>query len=191
MSQKCGSCGSDFDTSKNSHPVVFCPPCRKLRNLDVCEIITSDRVIYYSDISEAESLLKTMPATLRLDLHHTLDTVDSDFNVFSDSCCISYVGKLTDTRLFARLDIQDRIKTGQIKYGVLIFKRGNSKSPDKGCKFIEPGSKAWFNKIVPVDSGLEPLFIDDSEDHVKSVQSIGIRSIQIFPNDKLTDLIEF
>jgi hypothetical protein len=191
MSQKCGSCGADFDTSKNSHPVVFCPPCRKIRNLDVCEIITSNGIIYCSNINEAESLLSKMPATLRLDLHHTLDTVDSDFNVFADSCCISYVGKLTDTRLFARLDILDRIQTGQIKYGALVFKRGNSKSPDLANKFVEPGSKAWFNKIVPVDSGLEPLFIDDSEDHVKSVSYAGIRSIQIFPNDKLTDLIEF
>ena len=78
---------------------------------------------------------------LRLDLHNTLDTVDPDVNIFADSCCISYVGKVTDTRIFARLDIQDRIKSGQIKYGILIFKRGNVKS-NNYCKFIEDGSKA-------------------------------------------------
>lgn len=192
ITKKCGGCYEEFESSNSSHLVAFCPKCRKLRNTDVCEIITPEGVVIcFQDISLAETMLKSMPATLRLDLHNTLDTLDPDVNVFADSCCISYVGRLTETRLMARADIQDRIKSGQIKYGALVFKRGNAKAEDGGCKFTEPGSKAWFNTVVPVDGDLKPLFIDDSEDHVKSVEFAGTRSIQINPGDSLIDLIEF
>jgi len=192
ITKMCGGCGENFESSADSfHPVVICAACRKVRNTDVCEIITSDLVICFQNIAQAEEMLKTMPATLRLDLHNTLDTVDPDVNVFSDSCCISYVGRLTDTRLFARVDIQNRIKTGQIKYGALVFKRGNPGSEDGGCKFTDPGSKAWFNTIVPCEGDLKPLFVDDSEDHVKSVEFAGVRSVQMNPGDSLRDIIDF
>lgn len=133
---------------------------------------------------EAELFLSTMPAVLRLDLHNTLDTVDPDVNIFPSSCCISFVGRLSQRRLQARLDIQERIDTGQIKYGVLVFMRGK-----RDQVFLEDGSKAWFNRVVPTEEGLAPLFIDDSLDHIMSVQHVGVRSVRILPTDALVDLI--
>ena len=155
--------------------------------MDICEIITRDGIVVCQTAKEAESILSKLPACLRLDLHKTLDTLDPNIPIFETSqvCCISYVGRLSDTRNYAREDILDRIKYEQIEYGVLIFKRGkNINEP-----FTEDGSKAWVNKCIPFKH-FEPLFIDDSEDHVLSVSSVGIKSVQIYPNDSLFDLLD-
>lgn len=155
--------------------------------MDICEIITRDEIVVCQTAKEAESILSTMPACLRLDLHKTLDTLDPNVHIFETSqvCCISYVGRLSDIRNHAREDILDRIKYEQIEYGVLVFKRG--KNVDE--LFIEEGSKAWVNKCIPWKEYI-PLFIDDSEDHVLSVNSIGIKSVQICPDDSLFDLLD-
>ena len=155
--------------------------------MDICEIITRDGIVVCQTAKQAESILSKMPACLRLDLHKTLDTLDPNISIFETSqvCCISYVGRSSDIRNHAREDILDRIKYEQIEYGVLVFKRGkNINEP-----FTEDGSKAWANKYIPFKD-FKPLFIDDSADHVLSVNSIGILSVQIQSNDSLFDLLD-
>ena len=79
-------------------------------------------------------------------------------------------------RELAYQEIQRRIKTGQIDWGVTIYK---SKEKKKGepFKFHSEGSKAWFCKLIKAD-----YFFDDALDHVKSVESLrkGPKVEQIF-----------
>lgn len=66
----------------------------------------------------------------------------------------------------AKREIQARIGTGQILFGILVFKRGVGKHR---FSFEEPGSKAWVNRCLPTSSpSCLPLFVDDSTDHLRS-----------------------
>lgn len=192
----CEQCEQIYKSSnKNRVPVVYCKKCRKIRQNDLIEIICRDsnQTFFLNSESEAEIYLKKFcKANIRLDLHKTLDTISSSTKLPTDSaCCVSYVGALTITRSEARSEIKQRINTGQIRFGVLVFKRGSSRNPEEANRFTDPGSKAWFNNILPADDddNCGVLFVDDSEDHVNSVQSIGIPSILIKPGENLLKLI--
>ncbi len=188
-SGNCARCNKPYEVSnKNrSAPIAFCRPCRKIHSKDIIEIITSKLVIYSEkDLLQAEQALLDLPGTdIRLDYHGVLDTISEDIKLGDGSnniCCISYVGQLTTTRINAREDMMNRMKSNQISYGILVFKRGSRRFPEAGDKFVDPGSKAWANKLISSNSA-NPIFIDDSTDHVRSVQFAGIDSYLFSPSD--------
>lgn len=187
----CVECNNDYAVSdKMRVPIIYCKSCRKVRGKDIMELIDANgNIIIYQNSKEAEKQLGTLKADHRLDLHKTLDTVSPNTKLPNESsCCISYVGCLTTTRLEARKDITDRITKGQIKFGCLVFKRGPSKEPEKANTFMDVGSKAWFNKFLPGETD-NVLFVDDSTDHVNSVRHTGIRSVCIKPNESLLQIL--
>jgi hypothetical protein len=199
----CDHCKKNFECKPQKNRstwIVYCKECRKIRGTDLIEIILPNQpsVIYQQhEVENAETMLKSLNADIRLDLHKTLDTVSAETKLFTTEtqkaqkaqktcCCVSYVGMFTSTRLNARDDITNRIRCGQISFGVLVFKRGR----DDNTPFVDIGSKAWFNKQLPCTTIQEnALFIDDSMDHVISVKAIGIKSILITPQKQLLKLL--
>jgi hypothetical protein len=181
---KCGRCTAEYESKGTTG---YCPGCRKMQEKHVCEILTKDGNFAFNDAEKVGEFMKTFPfksIKLRLDLHGVLDTIDADTHLpVKDVCAISYVGKITKTRVDATLEIEQRIRNNQILFGVLVFRRGKRKSEP----FVEVGSKAWFNQFLKNDE--QCLFIDDSYDHVISVESIGVRSVQMFEHHKLIDFI--
>ena len=192
MEQKltCAECKNKFDGSRKTYvDLAYCKTCRKKHSKDILELITEDSFTIFniSQIKEAEVVLKNLEADIRLDLHKTLDTLDDDVKLPGSSCCVSYVGRLTETRIGAREEIQERIKSGQLIFGALVFARGSRKNPEAANKFTDPGSKAWFNQLV---QGTNTIFVDDSDDHVLSVESIGVTSFQLYPENNLLVLLK-
>lgn len=199
---KCVQCDSGYTVSgKNRVQIVYCKSCRKLRQSDILEYITKDSLKIYSEANSdaAFVLLMRLKSDLRLDLHNTLDTIHVNTQLpIKNACCISYVGCLTETRIKAREEIMERINSGQIQFGFLIFRRGTQKKNNLNT-FTEIGSKAWVNEGLNRSyeighNGQEiidtPIFIDDSDDHVASVRKIkGVCSLQIHPGEDLLDLI--
>ena len=175
----CDQCHNTFDTSiKNKNPFAFCKGCRKKRDLDLVEIIRGDgeTVIYQEkDLKKAESELVVLSANVRLDLHGVLDVLKDDVKVSTNAMVLSYVGKLTRTRTNALRDIKNRIKKGQVKFGVLVFKRGKRGTGVEN-KFQSPGSKAWVNKLIKFEDNA--IFVDDSTDHYNSVKSLNITNLE-------------
>ena len=187
---KCSECKIEFEGSRKTYAdLAYCKPCRKKHSKDILEIITEDSFTVYnrSQVEEAEADLAELKAELRLDLHKTLDTLPFDTELSASTCCVSYVGQLTSTRIQAREEIQERIRTGQLKFGALVFARGPRKNPEACNSFTDVGSKAWFNKLV---KGENPIFVDDSEDHVLSVEGVGVQSIQLFSDQHLLLVLE-
>ena len=175
---KCELCFEDFDTStKNKNPFAYCKRCRKKRDADLVELLTSEGTVIYSEneIENAEKELSKLKISVRLDLHGVLDLLTLNDDVGDSSMVLSYVGKLTRTRTNAKVEILNRIKAKQVKFGVLVFKRGK-KGTGKEYKFIAPGSKAWVNKLIKFES--KSLFIDDSLDHFKSVKSLNLNGLE-------------
>lgn len=155
----------------------------------ICEIVTSDGVLVFDNVDALKKTLKKLDfvknVPLRLDLHDVLDTTEPDEMLSKSRICgISYVGRRSKLRIDAQNEFKDRISKNQILFGVLVFKRGK----DKHTPFMDVGSKAWFNILL--DNSCDPLFIDDSLDHVVSVNSVGVHSIQMFQQDILQDLIQ-
>ena len=156
---------------------------------DLVEIITPQIIqIFTTEYwKEAEEVLKGLVADIRLDFHGVLDTlpltplpIDKKIPI----CCICFVGRQSQTRMDARGQISERIKSGQIEFGILVFKRGT----------IKVGTKAWVNSLL-LHKG-ERMFIDDSEDHIlttrekcPSIQCIHHTSEK--PEDILSALLPF
>jgi hypothetical protein len=143
--------------------------------------------IYFNndaDIAEATSTLSTMNANVRLDMADVLDVLSENEPIFATDkralnkiCSISWVGikstgGIGDILHKTRETMQKRILSGQIDFGVIVFERG----PKGLTPTVAPGSKAWVNKTIPNfkpnESGKNAFFIDDSEDHVNSVNLI-------------------
>jgi hypothetical protein len=149
------------------------------KNKDLIEIIFSDKIILFieNDIDKAEKFLNNLRMDIRLDLHGVLDLLENNkkiINIENDRKnyiigAISYVGRLSNTRNKARQDIQNRIISGQINYGILIFKRGKRKK-NKKIYFIDSGSKAWVNKNLLYFPNIITLYIDDGIDHIESTK---------------------
>ena len=198
MQRECTDCLSPFELSSEKSPVTYCKKCRTSRLKDILEVITLDDTSggiiskYFHDEQAAIAELQLFCANIRLDLHKTLDTISPDqpLSVPKESsvCCISYVGNITLTRTQARLDISNRIKTEQIKFGALVFKRGPHKDPHLSHNFTETGSKHWFNKHLPYVPTEKVIFIDDSKDHTDSVCLLPhVKSILLLPHHNLGD----
>lgn len=122
--------------------------------------------------SDAEALLKTLSETLVVsDLHGVWDLFDiNEKPPLTNVVVVSFVGKLSNTRIEAQEDIEIRVKDGTIKAGFCVFER-----KDPPC--LVPGSKAWFIKQLKLAPSA--FFMDDSEDHVESVATLNIPSILI------------
>jgi len=196
----CKGCYNKYEggkSDKNFVEIVFCCPCRKIRGKDIMEIILvnqdgTESITYCHNEDHAQQLLMNMKSDIRLDLHKTLDTLAINTKLPHTSvCCLSFVGNFTQTRIGARENIIERIKSNQIRFGILVFKRGPKKDPELCNRFHEIGSKAWVNKYLGKDSN-NVVFIDDSDDHVYSVQSIdsNIKSIKLCPRSSLLNVLE-
>lgn len=160
---------------------------------DICELIlspTDSQIFPYDSLEEAERVLKTLSASLRLDLHGVLDCIEHNKTLQTTSkhtiCVISFVGVNSETRRLARKEIQTRIQTGQISFGILVFNRGSEKKSDRNT-YSKPGSKAWVNSLLQLPIDIPGIFIDDSEDHVLSVKHAcpQINCVQFTMNDRI------
>lgn len=180
---------------KNNDKHAFCRTCFLERKDDILETIELvDGKMCYNTFSsyqqaEAERKLSTLSASVRYDLHGVLDTVAVDVMLSNvDSCLISYVGATGRIRLLARKEAINRIKNGQIKFGLLVFKRGRH---DNRNRFTYPGSKAWANQHLSNVGKI--LFIDDGYDHVSSVNSLKLSNLKcvLKTNDtKLQEILD-
>jgi hypothetical protein len=146
-----------------------------LRHDQILEIINKSSYKVFDKQEEAIKYLEKITANIRLDYHGVLDIVpknkplivkDRDLNSI---CAISFVGKLSPTRTDVREDLMSRIKNNQIDFGILVFTRGKDKNKNT---FNNIGSKAWVNKYISCNSPKKCLFLDDSNDHVRSTQHL-------------------
>jgi len=190
----CLLCEKQFkDLNKRT---VMCQDCKDIRSKDLIEVIykngagVESRIFTSEKQQDAEAFLATFGNShIVVDLHGVLGTVEEDVVLpKSDedviSCC-SYVGRYTTTRYDAYQDIFDRVESGQIVWGVLVFNRGNPRK-ESADAYHEVGSKAWYCKIVNA-----ALFCDDSLDHIRSVESFcGNRSIHITKQRPLLKVLE-
>ena len=153
---------------------------------DLMEIIykRNDEAIHkiFKNQINAEKILNKYTANIRLDLHGVTDLLNFDEQLIPDDLretnkitIISYVGKYSDNRLGARKEVKERIKTGQIDFGVLVFRRGRRRDPSRNM-FHESGSKAWANQFINTNG--PAVFIDDGEDHYESVKSMNIDNLK-------------
>lgn len=175
----CVDCGAaTYKPKGRRHPSALCSNCFPKHKDDLIEIIYPDgthRVFSSAKQKRAEKLLQEMgPIRIRLDLHGVADLLDMNQKVPDSICFISFVGKYSDIRFGARKEIKERLANGQGSFGILVFRRG-------GNAMTEPGSKAWVNAHIPLDTPLRLdgksygcIFIDDGEDHYKSVRSLRI-----------------
>lgn len=138
--------------------------------MDLIEIILhlETKVFNYDQLEEAIALLKSLPSDIVLDLHGVLDTVSATtaLPLKSISCC-SFVGSHSPLRKEAAMVIKERIESGQIAFGVLVFKRHEKER-------YEIGTKSWYCLLVNAK-----MFFDDSFDHINYVKSYGIKSYHI------------
>lgn len=88
-------------------------------------------------------------------------------------CALSFVGrnnKPGSIRESARIDLLNRLKSGQIDIGILVFERGNSKNRNIFTNYC---SKAWVNYNIYLGNiNKNRLFVDDGEDHILSTKHI-------------------
>ena len=99
-----------------------------------------------------------------VDYHHVLDTVSTTTILHSNMVCLSFVKRTSHyMRQKTSREIQARISTKQLQYGVIVFERG--KKEEEKYNFTMCGSKAWFCKLVKAKT-----FVDDSLDHLASVR---------------------
>ena len=126
--------------------------------------------IFFSDETSAANYLAKYTASIRLDLHGVLDILPKEMPLCKNRTnhtivCISYVGE--NTQECAKKEIQARIESGQIDFGILVFQRGYGKEKNT---FIDVGSKAWVNKQLACSDRC--IFIDDSTDHLRSTMHL-------------------
>jgi len=177
MSTKfCYGCTQVF--TSDARNAVFCNKCHAQRKNDICELIISDGTITIFDqnnIQDLPVIIGKKNINVRLDLHGVLDTLSTDveFEGADTICSISYVGSTTNTRIQARQEMLKRLNH-QINFGILVFLRGKGTNKNK---FVDVGSKAWINSLIPIDIEKRAIFIDDSEDHYKSTKSMNIENL--------------
>lgn len=166
--------------------------------MDLVEILTntnngvSSQIFNENEVNDAENWLNNHPVVVRLDLHGVVDILDVDTPLPESCCIVSFVGKFSKTRSYAREEIVNRINSGQIDFGILVFKRGKGRNRNF---FNEVGSKAWVNKCLPRKRNVKNIFIDDSYDHYISVKKNRIRWLYSYhfkgkTSDELLEMIE-
>ena len=98
-----------------------------------------------------------------VDFHNVLDRVPPTTLLCSGMVCLSFVKRTSHyMREKTTREIQARIGTKQLQYGVIVFERGKE---EEKYNFMKCGSKAWFCKLVKATT-----FVDDSLDHAASVR---------------------
>jgi hypothetical protein len=132
-----------------------------------------------------------------IDMHNVLDlykqTEQTPFQKLENfiRVCVSWVGSLDNTLGKALVpDMQKRIKSGQIDFGIICCARGkkpkrkkNQPRPPPGIEIknriknrsicVEPGSKAHITYTLSKwAKSKHTVFFDDGEDHVASVKSV-------------------
>lgn len=157
---------------------------------DVIEIIQQNSCVIHT-IETAAQALRDLPATsVRLDLHGVLDTLEPTaiLPTVHSYCAISYVGSQSPIRAVARQQIQERIATAQIMFGILVFSRGKGKEKRA---FFAPGGKAWIQQYLP-SLGPRSFFIDNAKDHILSTKALcpHIHCLHFGFNDKLCNFIK-
>ena len=193
---KCIDCSNNVSIHRGRES-IFCNECIRKHRKDIVEIISDDNIKIYSAKEHEEAFnaiskknVSKKNISLRLDFHGVLDTISSTIKLTNlglgiDICVISYVGKFSQMRVHVRNEIKERIKSGQIKFGILVFKRR------RGEIYTKPGSKAWTNLALSQNK-LSAYFIDDSIDHIESTNSLNIQNltcIQMMKGDNLIALI--
>jgi hypothetical protein len=164
----------------------------------IIEIIRNTRKPYkiFDKEDEAIKYLEQLTANIRLDYHGVLDIIPPDIPLLTENrelnsiCAISFVGRTSPTRTDVRNDLMLRIKNNQIDFGILIFNRGNTKNKNI---FTSIGSKAWVNKHISCHSPKKCLFLDDSNDHIRSTQYLlgnEIIHAELFNTYNTHDLIK-
>jgi hypothetical protein len=128
------------------------------------ELIFHDRIVEYTDAEWATAAIQKLAADVRLDYHGVISElpVGARLPADVDICILSFVGRQSQTRVDTRAAIKAWIESGQIKFGALVFKRGSTR----------PGTKAWFNKLLPLAQKQVGLFVDDSLDHITTTQEL-------------------
>lgn len=115
-----------------------------------------------------------------MDYHNVLDTIDKNEKIFDEEkfsiICCSYINPNNiKMRKKAIEEIQERIRNRQIQVGFLVFVRGKrGERGERGEICISYGSKAYICEKIGAN-----YFIDDGEDHISSVDSLGINSYLI------------
>jgi hypothetical protein len=128
------------------------------------ELIFYDRIVEFTDADWAEAAIRRLSADVRLDYHGVISIlgVGDELPKGGDICILSFVGRQSQTRADTRAAIKEWIASGQVKFGALVFKRGTKK----------PGTKAWFNHLLPLARRPVGLFVDDSEDHITTTKEL-------------------
>lgn len=134
-------------------------------------------------------ILKNKIANCRLDLHGVADLLKYDYVIpIQPACIISHSGKNSKTRDIAHDEIIRRVKSKQIDFGVLVFKRAKNNRT-----IVEPGSKAWVNEAISTSLPVS-YFIDDNIEHIKSTNLLKIPNLESIhfqhEKNKLIQLIE-
>jgi hypothetical protein len=154
------------------------------------------KIYFMENLGEAIDELSKFSANVRLDMADVLDILPTDHQIFTDDkrannkiCSISWIGikstgkapeeKSTDSDKIdiiykTRESIKKRILSGQIDFGIICFERGVKGTTTT----VKSGSKAWLNKILknykPTSSSKQAFFIDDSSDHIESLNEIMV-----------------
>lgn len=186
MEEVCYYCKGSKEKA-NQFACKACVKSKKVGSVLMSGYINTDTGVQYVEFSkhqqaEAEALLKTLSETLVIsDLHGVWDLFDiNEKPPVTNVVVVSFVGKLSNTRIDAQEDIEIRVKDGTIKAGFCVFER-------KDPPFLAPGSKAWFAKQLKLAPSA--FFIDDSEDHVESVATLKIPSILIKDRKHLENVL--
>lgn len=180
--RSCRSCDQVAD-NESAH----CDNCRISHVSDLITIITMDTTTTFQNRLDAEDAISVVARAYKpkviLDLHGVTDTVDPSISFGASTAIVSFVGKHSRTRYNAIDEIRERIQSGQVSFGVLVFKMKH-----RNMSFHDPGSKAWFCSHVPSAR----LFVDDTEEHVESVASLPdtiVISVLKLPDCSLEDII--
>jgi hypothetical protein len=95
-------------------------------------------------------------------------------------------------RTRARAEIVERLRTGQVAFGILTFTRGNKiKKTGRRDLVTSHGTKAWVNSLVQTAD--KSVFIDDGEDHIRSTDSLRIKNLKsiLFVGKSEKELLNF
>lgn len=159
--------------------------------MDLLEVIETQTTRSYTNIQKAQHHLQSLPETsVRLDFHGVLDTLlpSQPLPSHHTYCVISFVGPTGITRNLVRQQIQERIETGQILFGVLVFQKGYTRQEKRS--FIAPGGKAWVHAQLPKLPTSPIYFLDDHMEHIRSAQTLAPTTLCIHVQLQTRTLIE-
>lgn len=148
----------------------------------IVTIITPGVTSTFHDVYSAEYLLETLDSIdVILDFHGVVDLLPNTYNFKNcmdnkNIAILSFVGRKTSMYEKTCNTITSYVNNNQVDMGILVFNRGK-----KGEICTEPGSKAWV--ISKINQGQEIRFIDDSIDHIESIQSLNLPNLELIHLD--------